>query len=1148
MLYSMYNTLGASSPTPEKSPKNQRKIKSYTQERHKTQPITDAEKEEAEKEEEGLKVGSSIKERLAFLKKSGDEAWKKRIGKDVGGEDSPVKLRDRPARQGLDVKENTGSIADRLNQIAKSSQGWKDRVEEKDVDQFTVEGKINKQEKQDDSLASSTPRAPPAPGAFKLPPLPKHTPRASDDAEDEEGKLQKSYTVDDPEHAAEQHKTSEMGVEAKQINKVQVPQADDETFDAFFQKPAQTKEDSESVRVSVDDFNELFMDAGEILQTAKKARPQRRKAGSKNPLKSLAARKDIQSEYIEIRTDVADRELKRVKRQAIASEAGLAEAALAGLASTEDFAKIALKKMNLSQGAVTPGGMGRMDPYKSVMLLQVKGRRHVQTRLVEPCPLSVNSGDSFVLIVDGSVVHWTGEYANVIEKAKASDISTYIVQKKDLGCKNARDVGSVDEKKQHLGAGKLFWKTLGGQDEYTMSGPPEEDEIYEQCMVQTNMIYRFEDDSLVPYTEYWGNVPKYEMLNPDQIFVYDFGPEMYVWLGKNMPFDKRKIAIKLARQIWDQGYDYSECDINPFSPLRSEEDGGAPAKADKRPDWSLFGKITQNMETILFKEKFLDWPDPARIITVKGADTDSKTKNEPAVELKAYDAAVMVPLDTSPVTLCLEGQNVGRGLNWAEEYEGLWREYDILTLGLAMWHILEFDHYQLPEECLGQFHNQDTYVVRWQFLVGQKGMKNLKGGVSNRQSMTGRERCAYFFWQGKGSTISEKGASALMTVELDEERGPQVRVTEGKEPPAFLNLFEGRMITYIGKREEESTNTQGSWRLYAIRGELETETNLVEVPAKVECLRSRSSFLLLNIKTGYLYVWHGCKCTANTRKNALAAAQRLKNKCPVEVGLHEKASIVITEVEEGSEKSSFWAGLDCKDRDKYDTLLKSPAKFDYTPRLFNMTSVAGTFEVSEVLNPCRHPDYVSAFPFIQTDLYKHSQPALCLIDNKTEVFLWQGWWPEGTEEDENVKTGSAHARFDVDKRLAMETTLKYCKECNPSSPAKAYLVYAGLEPKHFVNLFPYWEYREDVTSLNLKEGFVDGQMDNMEESMTELCRSRYTMAELQERPLPSGVDPLKLESYLSDEEFEEILHMTKEEFYSLPKWKQSDLKKPAGLF
>lgn len=38
----------------------------------------------------------------------------------------------------------------------------------------------------------------------------------------------------------------------------------------------------------------------------------------------------------------------------------------------------------------------------------------------------------------------------------------------------------------------------------------------------------------------------------------------------------------------------------------------------------------------------------------------------------------------------------------------------------------------------------------------------------------GKEKCCYFFWQGRNATVSEKGTSALMTVELDEERGAQV--------------------------------------------------------------------------------------------------------------------------------------------------------------------------------------------------------------------------------------------------------------------------------------------------------------------------------------------------------------------------------------
>lgn len=52
-----------------------------------------------------------------------------------------------------------------------------------------------------------------------------------------------------------------------------------------------------------------------------------------------------------------------------------------------------------------------------------------------------------------------------------------------------------------------------------------------------------------------------------------------------------------------------------------EEQGGIPSKSLNRPDWTIFGKINQNMETILFREKFGDWPDSARLIGVKTTKT-----------------------------------------------------------------------------------------------------------------------------------------------------------------------------------------------------------------------------------------------------------------------------------------------------------------------------------------------------------------------------------------------------------------------------------------------------------------------------------------------------------------------------------------------
>lgn len=67
----------------------------------------------------------------------------------------------------------------------------------------------------------------------------------------------------------------------------------------------------------------------------------------------------------------------------------------------------------------------------------------------------------------------------------------------------------------------------------------------------------------------------------------------------------------------------------------------------------------------------------------------------------------------------------------------------------------------------------DPFVVCFCILV----LVGRRQNPEARSSGPGKEKCCYFFWQGRHSTVSEKGTSALMTVELDEERGAQVQET-----------------------------------------------------------------------------------------------------------------------------------------------------------------------------------------------------------------------------------------------------------------------------------------------------------------------------------------------------------------------------------
>lgn len=115
--------------------------------------------------------------------------------------------------------------------------------------------------------------------------------------------------------------------------------------------------------------------------------------------------------------------------------------------------------------------------------------------------------------------------------------------------------------------------------------------------------------------------------------------------------------------------------------------------------------------------------------------------------------------------------------------------------------------------------------------------------------------------------------------------------------------------------------------------------------------------------------------------------------------------------------------------------------------------------------------------------------------------------------------------------------------------------------------------------LSLQDTEVSNQITLVEDVLAKLCKTIYPLADLLARPLPEGVDPLKLEIYLTDEDFEvsgplggmtmshwcehpvtrtltgHLLHflqfaldMTRDEFNALPTWKQVNVKKAKGLF
>ncbi|KAJ2943631.1 hypothetical protein O0L34_g16744 [Tuta absoluta] len=1069
-------------------------------------------------------------------------------------------------------------LADRRNKLETAAQGWRKRVPQNDANLFTVAGRLERDKVNITPPLTPPPvQAPPTPLAATpttpgVPALNKFRSRKQNSptngfasgplrsascavvsaAAVDTKPIEKEPVRNDRESFKRSHSVSESisrldekeelspGQE-KSGCAVRVPRADDETFQAFF-APLSQQEKSAAVDVDLD-----AIDSGsrQLLASdwARRAKRERRHVASRNPLKALAARTDIKEEYVALPSTLRD---QLIKEKATAN-CGLAAEALAALASKEDFSNVALR----SASATNVPSQGT----KSLMLLQVKGRRRVQTRLVEPVHGSVNRGDAFVLVTPDQVFLYIGLYANVIERNRSTDIASHIHTTKDLGCKNSTAVIVIDEQtnKHSNKHWNQFWTLLGLTDNVqdyrpAETGHPDEDEIYESCIVQTNMCYEVMDDELVPIKEYWGQMPKISMLNQAKTIVFDYGSEMYIWYGKNVPLESRRRAAQLAQELFDEGYNYEECHINPLNAAEYQgvrEIANSPPKAAKsRPEWAILSKVTQHMETILFKEKFLDWPDYTRVIKVKPQENKSNS-----TELTPCDAEEMWSNEYQDPDLILEGSHIGRGTSYYDK-ESM-RHYNISTKSVSKWVIQEFDYQKIENEAeMNEFFSGDSYIIRWEYQITVTGRE--LNGKPSKHNLTGRDRCAYFCWQGKDASSNDKGAAALLTVELDKEKGPQVRVSQGNEPPAFLNLFQGNLVVHSGKKNTDKSR----YRLFVTRGNLSNEAYLLQVPCSVRQLRSRGSLLLADTEKGSLYIWHGSRSLKHTKNIAIELANKLIARKSDYLFGSKATDIKITEVKESEEPKEVLEALGVANKQHYNSVLSASkeAGADTTPRLFHFTDLGGQFEAHEVLSPLRHEHLVTPFPFEQRELYAASQPALFMLDDGVSVWLWQGWWPRGEDgelepAERNTGVGAFAARWQGMRAAALRTCEAYWSASRGTRP-NVRVVASGLEPQSFSDLFDTWAEDDEAAEANIAHGYKAGEILSgaCELSRLTACDAILPLAALQRRPLPDHVDPHHLERHLSSPDFLEAFGMSKEDFSGLPAWKQTNMKKDIGLF
>lgn len=487
----------------------------------------------------------------------------------------------------------------------------------------------------------------------------------------------------------------------------------------------------------------------------------------------------------------------------LSSKSSYAITALAGLASTEDFKSVANKLRTPSSPLNTPNDLWRThdlkNSFQSRMLILVKGRPRAQLRLVEPVWKSLNTTDSFILATKETVYAYVGQHSNIIERTKCIEVADLIRKRKDLCYRSLSNplvlvdahsdstrlnlfdklrpiLSELDyTEEQKLQFDKLFKET-----------PLDDDEYYEEAIICTNMIYQVmvaDNDAhiLAPVEKYWARSPRYELLQADSAFVFDYGSEMYVWIGKNVSNLLRKKAVDMAKDLWLKGYDYSELDISPFGTNHA-------LKLDKRPEWAWFTRVNQNMEPLLLKDKFANWPAFTLTRSVKSRSrssslksTENKTpvhtvvKKDLSAELNLFpvDAKVdMIAKLPKPQNMILEQVSLGRGAgDVIKDEDGL--SVKIVSLEIQCFVIDDVgNRIELTGSDRNFMFTSESYYIRWKYRLTRIS-RNLKTGGESKYSEQhgGRDRLCYFVWQGKDARNTQRGATALNAIDKLREEG-----------------------------------------------------------------------------------------------------------------------------------------------------------------------------------------------------------------------------------------------------------------------------------------------------------------------------------------------------------------------------------------
>lgn len=267
----------------------------------------------------------------------------------------------------------------------------------------------------------------------------------------------------------------------------------------------------------------------------------------------------------------------------------------------------------------------------------------------------------------------------------------------------------------------------------------------------------------------------------------------------------------------------------------------------------------------------------------------------------------------------------------------------IKTNSTICWKIQDNELIKTEDNLKGIFFDSETYIVQWNFDL--------------KVDKTLIQETLMYYWKGQKAP---KGFSPLPP-EI-EEHFPVERIVQWSEPALFFHAFQQSVVAFSGKEVDFNAHVP---HLLLVRGELNEEIHLYEVPCEGGNLRSRAIFLLIVPEEKLVVYWFGRDTLLEYRNEIFKAIQPHKSLSKL---CSEWGSFAVQTVVQGVKLAVF------DDLVKPSVNVVENQTILPSPKLFYLNSITGDFLATEVEYPLRSSKAEAPFPFLQSHLYTATQP------------------------------------------------------------------------------------------------------------------------------------------------------------------------------